>query len=96
MNDPTRSPTILDGAKVVSVTTTQARFGEAVIEGNETVKIVALAIARYENSGSIYLFACDEQWRVVGDLVYDSILKAKEDAERYYESGKLEWTDVVS
>ncbi len=90
------TPKTLDGAKVLSVTETETNFGAAgTLEGG-SVDIVALVIAQYENTRGTYLFACDAKWNVAGDLFSDSVEVAKKDAERYYETGLLEWIDVTS
>ena len=89
-------PKTLDGAKVLSVTETETDFGVEDTLNGGNVAIVALAIAQYENSQGTYLFACDAEWNVVGDLFYDSVEEAKQDAEHYYETGPLEWLDVTS
>lgn len=87
-------PQTLDGATVISATKAEINFGIAETFACDNVEIAALAVAQYENSMEFYLFACDAEWNVVGDLAYDTIGKAKQDAERYYKTGLLEWVEI--
>lgn len=86
----------MDGATVLFVTKTETDFGVATTLDGGNVAIVRLAIAQYEESHYIYLFACDAQWGVIGDLLYDSVGEAQQDAERYYKTSPLEWIEVRS
>jgi hypothetical protein len=82
-------PNYLDGAKVLFWATCD--FGVAV----EATPIVALAIARYDDGRqeAVCLFACDSQWKVVGDLLFASIGEAQQDAERYYDVSPIDWDE---
>ncbi len=88
-------PTELDGATLLyfTVTTDGGDFGVAHdLDADQDIPIVSLAICRYSDSPEqVYLFACDANWTVRGDLLYDSVEEAKSDAERYYETGPLTW-----
>ncbi|WP_425618268.1 hypothetical protein NA78x_001971 [Anatilimnocola sp. NA78] len=78
-------PTHLDGALVLFWA--EGNFGTCI----DDAPVVALAIARYDSDPQIYLFACDKDWRVRGDLAYSSISSAQQDAERYYEVSPIRW-----
>lgn len=79
-------PKTPDGAKVLSVTVAESGLGAAGTRDGEKVAIVGLAVAQFENSRGVYLFACDSEWNVVGDLFYEGMREAKEGAERFYET----------
>lgn len=89
------APKLLDGATVLSITKTPEDFGLAANTNGHDVLIAALAIAQYEDSEGFYLFACDSEWNVVGDLFYDTTSDAKRDAERFYETGPIQWIDTA-
>ncbi|MDJ0916089.1 MAG: hypothetical protein QNI95_21155 [Desulfobacterales bacterium] len=89
-------PKTLDGAKVLSVTKTETDFGVAGTIKGGSVAIAALVIAQYTNSQKTYLFACDKEWNVAGDLLYASVEDAPKHAERHYKTEPLEWMDVSS
>ncbi|MBU1412040.1 ADP-ribosylglycohydrolase family protein, partial [Myxococcota bacterium] len=93
-------PTELDGAALLyfTVTTDGGDFGVAHdLDADQDIPIVSLAICRYSDSPEqVYLFACDANWTVRGDLLYDSVEEAKSDAERYYETGPLTWRAPVA
>lgn len=80
-------PPSLDGAKVLSVA-----YGEFGVGLNDS-RIIALAVARYEDdlAESFYLFACDKNWKVIGDLWYSSQEGAQYDAERFYGVSPIRW-----
>jgi hypothetical protein len=90
----TTPPTRLDDARVIAVTDSEMDFGVAGTLEGSAVPIVALAIAEYDGGRGTYLFACDQTWNVRGDLLYDSVDEAKRDAERYYQTGPLSWTEI--
>jgi hypothetical protein len=81
-------PTELDGAKVIHITTNSLdnQFGTiGIIDNNEIIidelPITAVAICQYEGSKGYYLFSCDLNWEVIGDIDYDTIEEAKESAK---------------
>ena len=59
-------------------------------------RITALAICEYPDApGQIYVFACDRQWKVVGDLLYSSVDEAKAGAEQHYEVSASAWFEAT-
>jgi hypothetical protein len=78
-------PPTLNGARVIMFAVAPAEgFGTyQAADGTEGL-ITQAAIATYDNN-QFYLFSCDSNWNVVGDLLYDSLEKAKEDARRWYD-----------
>ncbi len=92
------SPTHLDGARVLFAAS--GCFGMAIEErgpdDRQATKIVHLAIAQYEEAPQLtYLFACDSNWKVVGDLAYDSVEEAQRDAERHSVVAPIQWQAAV-
>ena len=97
----TNPPTELDGAILLWFTPPrpEQNYGfvsyvdeNHEIDYNRKEPISALAICQYSGSDEVYVFACNAQWRVIGDLVYDSVEEAKTDAERYYnETQPIYW-----
>ena len=87
---PIQTPDQIDGAKVIL-----AARGDFCVASDGT-RIVALAIARYDDGrqNAVYLFACDCQWNVVGDLLFASIEEAQQGAERDYEVSPIHWERV--
>jgi hypothetical protein len=71
----------LDGAKVIKCTTNIKSNDLGYVEFNEehaiVVNITAVAIAKYKDGEGFYLFSCDINWKVIGDLYFYSLEKAK-------------------
>jgi hypothetical protein len=88
-------PSFLDGAKVLFVSKKIEGFGFSEKNGSNDIPIRALALAQYNESKEVYLFACDSDWNIVGDLYFSSISDAKVEAEKYYESKYLKWHTVT-
>jgi hypothetical protein len=84
------STTHLDGARVLH--TAKGEFGL----GLNNEPITALMIAHYDNDhpDAFYLFACNGDGEVVGDLFYTSVAEARSDAERFYETSPIHWEDA--
>ena len=79
----------LDGAQVICQA--HGNFGR----GNNDEIIVKLALARYDDwKDVVYLFACNAEDVVVGDLQYSSVDGAKRDALRFYDMDEILWRDV--
>jgi hypothetical protein len=80
-------PSLLDGATVLTLA--YGDFGRGINDS----RIMALAVAHYDDDStdSFYLFACDENWNVVGDLLYSSAEKAQLDAERFFGVSPIRW-----
>jgi hypothetical protein len=81
------SDSYLDGAKVLFKA--RGPFGIGIIGE----PVTSLVIARYDDDrpDAIYLFACDANGAVVGDLLYCSVGEAKIDAEGYYGVSPIHW-----
>jgi hypothetical protein len=90
-------PTKLDGAALLHFTMAADGSDLGIVrdlDADQEIAIQALAICRYaDSSDQVYLFACDANWTVRGDLLYDSVEDAKSDAERYFETGPLSWQE---
>jgi hypothetical protein len=85
------APEKLDDAKVIEYAFPSCEgFGvHRDINGNE-VEISSIAVATYGDD-QFYLFSCDSNWNVIGDLVYDSVEEAKDDALRWYAVSEIQW-----
>jgi hypothetical protein len=76
-------PNELDGAKVIKCSTNITSNDFGYVEFNDEnaryVYITAVAIAKYEDGEGYYIFSCDLNWTVIGDLYFFSL----EEAETY-------------
>jgi hypothetical protein len=77
-------PETLDGA-VVHRFVEAPDLGTAEMADGPDAVILAVAIARYEDSHTFYVFALGEKSRVLGELAFDTEEEAMREAERYYE-----------
>ncbi len=93
-------PAELDGAVVLSFAEMPKDykgklgiFNEASNDYEDGPLIRYLTTAKYESDDSqqYYLFACSQDWEVLGDLVYDSEELAMTDATRYYAVEDIVW-----
>ena len=88
-------PMEFEGAKLMYYADSGRRpFGLSQMPGGTGRKIKYLAVAQHSGKSGTYLFACADNWQVVGDLFYHSIEEAKLDAERFYQTGPLSWVKV--
>ena len=82
----------------MSYTTTvlsrQENFGWTHFTAGEDIEIKGLAVCSYDNDVGYYVFACDKEWKVVGDQFFDDLAEAKRDAEKYYEVSKIRWEEI--
>ncbi|UHA73747.1 hypothetical protein [Paenibacillus sp. 481] len=83
-------PEEIDGAKIIK-RTCPGSFGYVEWESGEEKEIKVLAICNYDDQEECYLFACDEQFNVLGDTLHASINEAMEAALQLYEQEKIEW-----
>lgn len=81
-------PAELDGAKVIlhTLNSLSNQYGAVQIinENKEIIDeilITAMAICQYEGSKEYYLFSCDLNWEVIGDMDFDTIEEAKDSAK---------------
>lgn len=86
-------PKEIDGARVICYATRSETldFGIVSQEDGRDVAITALVIAQYEGKNDFYVFACDENWQVLGDTVHESQEKSTAFAKRYYEAEYIDW-----
>jgi hypothetical protein len=88
-------PSHLDNARVLQFTFAFAGSDFGCVHDMDTrqdVLIVALANSQYAgDEQSLYVFACDKDWNVIGDLMFGSLDEAKAQAEMYYETGPVKW-----
>ncbi|MEU4807128.1 hypothetical protein [Actinosynnema sp. NPDC023587] len=85
-----RPPRVLDGAQVELV----ALRGQDQVATGATRHsvagfpqlVVGLAIARYEDDSSAYLFYCNSEWEVMSDTYHDSIDAAVAQARWEFEN----------
>ena len=90
------APGEIDGAAVVLFTTIDERHRPTgacrhFVAGELAGPAAGLAICRYENDDSFYLFGCDAGWRVVTDTLHATIEEAKAQAEFEYEGVTATW-----
>ena len=91
-------PEILDGARVLqfaSLSHSQPT-GAAwhVVDGVVVSRFAGLAVARYDNNPSVYLFYCDDDWNVVTDTQHEDVSSAIQQAN--FEFGLLEFRDAAT
>lgn len=88
-------PKRIDGARVLyhtSVEADQDGFGCFTYTGGQQERIAGLAVCRYsDNKKIIFLFLCNEAWEIIGDLQYETVNAAIEDATRYYGGSASGW-----
>ena len=91
-----RPPQHLDGAKVVCWTVSP-RGGFYQLRGADPpITVVAMAVAQYEDGGSIYLFTCNRNWEVVQDWDCGSVEEAMELAAEHVGTEALDWESHAS
>jgi hypothetical protein len=85
-------PSTLDGARVLYwAWSGDEIFGQVnFTNGSLFAKIHGLAICKYE-TGPIYLFSCNEDWEVVGDYDFESVVKAKDHVSSQYGNQGIRW-----
>jgi len=92
-------PTQLDGASVIWIADgpLDGGFGfvKFVEEEDREGTIAHLAICQYQESPTVYVFACNREWKVIGDLAYLDVESAMREAERYYEISPINWKSVT-
>ena len=70
-----KPPAYIDGAKVIKWAWSGPRpFGYlGSIDSPEREEVYGLAICKYENSRSVYLFSCDKNWETVQDSPHATV-----------------------
>lgn len=87
-------PNQLDGADVICWVVS-GRGGFYPQAGSDPpVMVAAMAVARYADEGSFYLFKCDRDWQVVGDWDCGSIEEAKDIASQHSFGQSLHWQSL--
>ncbi|MGG2028004.1 hypothetical protein AB1282_20085 [Gottfriedia sp. S16(2024)] len=96
-----RIPTKLDGAKVILYTSNSLtnQYGTIGIINDDKeiideILVTAMAICQYEGSNIYYLFSCDLNWEVIGDIDYDTIDEAKESASLNRNVKNKDWKTI--
>ena len=92
-----KPPSELDGANVLyfSVADSIGLFGIVdYIDEKREEFIQALAICQYDNGKDVYVFACDTEWKVMGDLCFGSVEEAMIEAVRTYSQSPIKWEKV--
>ncbi len=75
-------PFELDGARVILYTNNNENNNFGYIHCGEQKEVVTgLAITKYDNDESYYLFSCDLEWSVIGDTLHSTLEEAKECAK---------------
>jgi hypothetical protein len=91
-------PEFLDGARVLqfaSLSLWQPTGGTRhVVDGVGVNRFAALAVARYDNDPSVYLFYCDDDWNVVADTQHEDVPSAIQQAN--FEFGLLQFRDAAT
>ncbi len=74
---------ILDGAKVIAISK-KDDFGVIKYSDNSMppISVKYLAICKYANDNSIFVFLCNENYEVEQDSVFDTVEEAKQYALR--------------
>lgn len=90
-------PRELDGAKVlyVSIADSIGLYGAVhCVDEKRDKFIAALAVCQYHDGNDVYVFACDTDWKVLGDLCFESVEEAMVEAEGYYSESPVKWEEV--
>jgi hypothetical protein len=54
-------------------------------------KVHGLAICRYESSGAVYRFSCDECWEVLNDAPFENVEAAMLASSMQFRAEDVEW-----
>ena len=92
----TPPPELLQEAKILYWTATDAIPFYYVQDGTEAVAVAAMAIGKYEYSEGFQLFTCDEHWQVVNDTDVLSLKDASQMASHLAHSHLLVWHEFRS
>ena len=66
----------LDNARVLRISE-KGYYGQIpILESDEVIEICYLAICKYDNSNTVYLFLCDDNLSVENDWDFDSVEEA--------------------
>lgn len=84
-------PTHLDGAVVLHYAISRDAAFHTVEDAGVLRLITAMAIARYDASGQIYLFKCTHDWDVVQDWDCESVEDAMRIARQHVRAGGPDW-----
>ncbi len=87
-------PAEIDGARVIlyAAKSYPLNFGDILHENGYRTPIEILVIAQYEDGVDFYVFACDENWRVWGDTVHETLEEAKALVRDFYNEAKdIDW-----
>ena len=88
MNAP---PDMLDGARVLWwAWSGDLPFGELVGASGDVRQVFGFAVCRYD-SGEVYRFTCNKDWRVVQDMDQGNEEEAKADIPSQYDSSRVVW-----
>jgi hypothetical protein len=88
-NEP---PPFLDGARVVYwAWWPDPFFVMRDPEGNAVAHVYGLAICRYDDSGAVYRFSCDQNWEVLNDSPYGTEEEARSAASGDYDVARIAW-----
>lgn len=70
----------LGGAEIIAISEL-GEYGHIIIDGtSETIDVAYLAICKYKNSDTVYLFLCDKNFSVENDWDFESIEEALKNA----------------
>lgn len=97
-------PSEIDGAKVVYIGETEENLGygwyiDDKIENAEPqqkrIKYLAICKYNHKNTDNCYLFACDEKFNCIHDLLYSSMDEALHNTKRYYKINNINWIKKI-
>ncbi len=93
-----KAPKKIDGARVLFHTCASDDtdgFGTVNYKDGSHDRIAGLAICRYSNDKkTILLFVCGDGWKVVGDMQYQDVKGAMDDATKYFGGSPSGWVKV--
>jgi hypothetical protein len=70
----------LGGAEIIAISEL-GEYGHIIIDDtSETIDVAYLAICKYKNSDTVYLFLCDKNFSVENDWDFESIEEALKNA----------------
>lgn len=66
----------LDGAEIIAISELGSYGQIQILDSTDTIEVTYLALCRYKDSGTIYLFLCDKNFGVENDWDFTSIDEA--------------------
>lgn len=89
-----RPPELLDGARVLLwASSGDEPFARRPPAGGTDRDVFGLAVCRYDDGG-IYLFSCNRDWEVVGDMDHADVAEAMTTLPADIDGNRVRWATV--